>query len=1311
MPQTFRFIPDQTPEQQQRFRFVPDPTPAAAPIGIDFSGVSDEELAAFGTSREALTNEILSQQPPAQGTTIPGAPSVQFEVEPGTPVPPLQEPEPQVQIPVQQRFRFVPDEQPIPEFQPEGVTTPRQLLDVGAAAVQGFGQLGADIANINDFVFGTEFEPKVQNFLQTLAPVSEEGTGTEVGRALGQMGGFMAGGGLAGIAGKLFGLGPAGAALVERAGMAGLGMTSGVSQSISAIEEAPEATDMQKALMIASGAGLGALDAFPIERVMKRFRGVGLDAQVPQMVSNLLGERTATGIVSGLRGGLEEGFQEVAQTLGEDAAAKFILGLERDFAEDAKQAGKIGAIAGGIMSFFAGKRGWMKRQGFTDNDIQTLRDEVVVQANEENRRTFEEVQRALISPEIGEFSENLAKLVTQPPVQNGKVAELADQLVTDEGQTLAEVRNNDILWVTAKVASPEFGLRNDPDRQAVAGELIEGQLNQRFYSDLGYAAVDRISQNLSRADRPKVRKAMEMLAEASGPKRDRFEKLLETMSPKVSTAMRQVQTEFENYRTRVVNHKVQVLKEYLPRDERVAVERVLAGESINSAIRGTQTNVEDVQGILREIAEVQSWGIEDFITNIERGTYKLVRKGEDAEGKEFEQVVAVGVTKGDAKRKGLQYLSENPDVDALYIDNRPRRIDPATTRLSPKQARILERQIAERYNEEIDEIAEVTQEDLDRFGLKETPESVRDKLRGLVTASTGRKPRAGTLQKRKGVLEGEVDIFDALPTYIHQVERVLNTEIPVIRAQRFLANNPDVIGETANKNNVLREQVEYVLGKQQESDRILDGIAEVTNDITTRLGLPEVLRRVTGLESAPGRASRTINRARQLEAHLKLGYRPTAAFVNLASGIQHVWVKTGAKYMNEGRKLFRTEEGKKILREEAPYLGIDSSVDFKGGLQAGTAGPERLVKPLGLFQEAEIFPREIGYLANYQMAKDRGLDEHAAREEARRAIRTQLFVYNAAALPHVLRTNSGRLAGQFKTYFVKEAEFIAGLSKPELARYMVSTMALGGPKALVRTLQSIPVIATLVGLGEDQIESFFNAQPEGAGTQLAHNLLTSGLPGAIGFDISAQFAPQVMSPQLQQMAGPAISDAINLQKFLVSPLIRGNLAEATLGTEQFAQRSAIALYNWGKFWDSFHHDGWLHDEAGRRLYKVEDNWDRAQLLLGGTPLDISRAQGRTRQVTEQALNDQKERTAARKYLQRALILGDKDISDDLLDQFMMQRFIDRGGTGEGLRQGIVGALTPIEIRTLNQIPNAKKPDALRRLLLQPRREGVTTPRR
>jgi hypothetical protein len=102
-----------------------------------------------------------------------------------------------------------------------------------------------------------------------------------------------------------------------------------------------------------------------------------------------------------------------------------------------------------------------------------------------------------------------------------------------------------------------------------------------------------------------------------------------------------------------------------------------------------------------------------------------------------------------------------------------------------------------------------------------------------------------------------------------------------------------------------------------------------------------------------------------------------------------------------------------------------------------------------LFNKAEEFNRGVAYLAGLDQAKAMGLTGEDAIRHAREVVRITQFFAGRLDAPLFSRTPTGKVLMQFKTFTFKELEFIEQLPWKGKLKFLIATLLLGGPAALL----------------------------------------------------------------------------------------------------------------------------------------------------------------------------------------------------------------------------------------------------------------------
>lgn len=780
-----------------------------------------------------------------------------------------------------------------------------------------------------------------------------------------------------------------------------------------------------------------------------------------------------------------------------------------------------------------------------------------------NEREVEYSLSGELPPSLSEQAKLYRKvrdhLLDTHPMSNILKSLQKDVIVEDFGEV------KDINPFNEYILSPEVALKGFPEHQRVAALLIEAELVSKYKTMEHRAMMDAARKGLSPREEKLVRKGLRDMARGRSA-----EEAFYRLYPKAYEAAHMIRRFLNMMRKRIQKYKREMYRAHVPKDDYAAFERILNGEHPDDVVPKSEERRMRIIDLVEEYEKIDKWGIDDYIPNTERGIYRIMEAVPREDGNLDFVTRAIGVTRYDAEMKAKKLATEE-GLSRLYIDN------------EIKYAAHGERYATSRnFAMTMDRIRKAKDLDTQSF-IEELSKILGGKVKVLPTL----KFAGPMVQRQEEGLKGEENIFDALMTYAYVVEKKINVDPALLEVRKVIQNSPSV----PNANKLLLSQADYAKGKYSFGDRIVD-------DYLMKRGL------------APGLYTEAIARARNVSAVLKLGYRPVASMINLAGGIGHTWTKVGTKYLTEAIRAIQTEDGKQLIDEESPYLGIEFSLGtgetdiFMKKFYSEEEDEVKLRKlkwwtPLGLFQAPEPFVRKVCFMANYLKAKADGKTDIAAREFARRSVRFQQFVYNMAALPRMLRSPAGRLFGQFKTYLVKELEFIGTLSGLEWLRYGAMTMLLGGPRGMLYMIRSIPLIAAFAGI--DKLEEWLNAYAPRA---------IRGLMGFAGGDITAPAVVQLPNKP-EDWLGPIMGEGLSLMTRVVVPAIRGDKYVVD-DLEDFVTNLAPIAYYWNQLWQHYaNEDGYIRNSRGEILYKLSEDWDRqmievAMLASGITPIEKSK---------------------------------------------------------------------------------------------------------
>lgn len=682
-----------------------------------------------------------------------------------------------------------------------------------------------------------------------------------------------------------------------------------------------------------------------------------------------------------------------------------------------------------------------------------------------------------------------------------------------------------------------------------------------------------------------------------------------------------------------------------------AYSKLLRGIPLKTVLQETKVNPDDLIDAIKQVKEVDNWGIEEYIPKMEAGIYRVLKQFE-VNGKKYDRVVAVSTTLRDADKKIVR-IREN-DPEAVLTIERPDFTESEYSILTDKQKAIIQGMMQKEYKLKKKDISRMLNKEfkLGKIGINPDP-----------------------LSKREKILMGEEDIFDILDTYAYIIRKKTNLDpvIADVKANLYKYRRyPGVI-------DLIHDQLQVVKGRYWAEDRALDSLIEALNDGINNSKLGKSLNIRLGGKGM--RASRLSGQARKLMGNMLLGYRPVAALVNELDGLSHIWVKTSFSHMVKAQRALLNAKNDKALQDllvrNRPYFGAD----FATEAGAGSISTSELWKPLGMFQRPEAHLRPLSFLANYIINKEQGMTDDQAEADARKAIRFQLFTYNLTAIPRWMRSPTGRTVGQFKTYMVKELEFMAGLSKEQIGKYFLRTLALGGVRGMMYTLRTLPILALWLNL-DDLTETFERNEWAAKASR--------GVLGFLNIDATAPMVFQFPT-RLEELFGPTASALIKfVNRFILPHSVGKTEFGGTRDIMGYISDVAPAIYYWDQFVESFiDKNGYIRDEDGTPLYQITDVWQRAILASGMSPLE-------SKQIRE-LINITRRRDRAKLADRRRLAT---DIMKDMLDygtitsdlvtklgfgrdlNQKISKYVALGGTPEHLTQVGVELSVPPEILQL-----------------------------
>lgn len=651
--------------------------------------------------------------------------------------------------------------------------------------------------------------------------------------------------------------------------------------------------------------------------------------------------------------------------------------------------------------------------------------------------------------------------------------------------------------------------------------------------------------------------------------------------PELAQAALEVKQWLEGMKGRVKNHLIDSYKKQLHGDEYNALLDLIAGKDIIDVTKKyPKVDGETLLEINKNYNKIDKWGIDDYVPNYEFGQMKIMMK--DPESGQM-KIVAIGLSERDAIRKSVKYLNEHPDYAGnLFVDTSASQFFDKTG-VSAKHYYSMLGAFERSMKKSIENIDAGVRKQIARKVVSQ---------KYIIDPTHKYSPY---LEERRGRLQGEEDLQKLLNHYSYSIEKKLALDPIIDDIRTAISFNKFDKSQVA----AITDLISDVKGKYWVADQIVDGILKWGG---------QKVAGITGLDfgiDPHGSFSKITKRGRQFEANVKLGYRPVAAFVNLASGQMHTWTKVGTKYYTEAAKFLLTPEGRAFIEKVEPYLGVslveEMNPKFKESMSLSSDKKvhtkEPLWKPLGMFQRPEFLNRKVATAAMYLMEKATGASELAAMESAIRANWMTQFTYNMASLPKIMRGPTGKMVFQFMPYLANEIRFMANLSPFEWFKYLSWQTALSGPRGLILTAKTLPLLAVCGWYQDmmDDAESWMNTHTPN---------LFRGAMGAVSKAFGPEWAPDISGPASMQFpggmggqfGGPLIQDMIVLFSDFMKGMPLALNADRQLETTPAALdwrtgtgKVVPVFRHWAGIWDYFidknHH---VLDTRYNNLYSLPD---------------------------------------------------------------------------------------------------------------------------
>lgn len=524
-------------------------------------------------------------------------------------------------------------------------------------------------------------------------------------------------------------------------------------------------------------------------------------------------------------------------------------------------------------------------------------------------------------------------------------------------------------------------------------------------------------------------------------------------------------------------------------------------------------------------------------------------------------------------------------------------------------------------------------------------ELARERLQGVArpTGKPAKRATFGHVKPRKTDLAGWLEDPKALELLIRGAERY----IQMTQLRPEVAKLRERVNTEAPEATRLHRQLDSYIGAAIEGK--VDGFSASMNAAWEKTG--EALG-VAARPAALQRVSRRINEAQSL---LKLGFSPVSAFVNLTQTPINSFPVLGAKYTIRGMRRYAEAYRDNFRGKSNPYWDIIEELNipsqatkieeagmrdhFRARLPRSARDVPALVAEAGLeiglwpFRQAELANRGVAALGAYERAKDGGATHGTAIAEARSVLTRTQFQYGPADAPWVLRQAWTRVPGQFKTFQIKELEYILGLNKQELARFIPALIAttgvVGVPGAMLLDSAADALGIHINGMTPLEYLRIEAGTADDSYLGRLQKLVVMGAPAAAGIDVIRNvgfqefFSPAMF--ELRDLVGPTGNDLKNLFAWApkaiasrVGPTLRGEietageLIEGLPSRERdeafrtfISQLSPAARRVWG-IQSSLAKEGDIRDpRTGKLIVGNLSKTERLLMVFGFTPMRVS----------------------------------------------------------------------------------------------------------
>lgn len=555
------------------------------------------------------------------------------------------------------------------------------------------------------------------------------------------------------------------------------------------------------------------------------------------------------------------------------------------------------------------------------------------------------------------------------------------------------------------------------------------------------------------------------------------------------------------------------------------------------------------------------------------------------------------------------------------------------------------------------ELQRFKEKELASFSVDITPE-IREILRGDVIAQDFGQFAPKNLVKFNDISD---DPFKTLEFWGLSQEHTLGfadiakSDFDKLITSTVPNNKSEVIASLRNKRDLM-------LGQPTPMERMYENSWKQVFPEVTPVNMRKVsanIRRWQGYSKLGGAWSGVINLTQTPTNTLsKLGAKHTAAGIRTVLEQKRLNKFMAFKDAHNIDLEFHTFQGMEGIASFQDSLGDTTRTAIaRYKLNGGKAAPSALwavAKNMWMwsFNTSESFNRFAAGAGAWSKGKADGLVGAELANFVEDMVRTTQHSYRSSNIPQVLQGPVGGLLGQFKSWFIFEAEFIASLNKQEAARFGGALVALGGISSIL-AVPGADIIDSAGLLFSDQKfseslkinDARVRANPESTTlSKTVSRFAAYGAPGLAGVDISNYLGPGSLWELSRGILGPGISDANALFDFVKESTrdlrVQGRVQEGTYS--RFVRAVMPSQIRRGKTAVGIMQTGEVRSPySGKLLYQPERRV-RAALAAGfGAPLADASSQRAVDDVVNRISTSYRDvRESYRKQIALATLHGD-----------------------------------------------------------------------